>query len=119
MTGFIDIDADNVVGIRIDGKISEQEFDAITARLEEKMSKHSTVRIYAEIKSLGGMSPETFFKDLKFGLQNWDRFDKEALVTDKKWLEKIIDISDHLFPSIEVEAFSFDEKKKAKIWIQN
>lgn len=119
MTSFIDIDADNVVGIRIDGKISEQEFDAVTALLEEKMKNHSKVRMYAEIESFGGVSLETFMKDLKFGLENWDRFDKEALVTNEEWLENIVHVSDNLFPGIEVEAFSFDEKTAARMWIQN
>lgn len=119
MTNFVELDADNVVGIRIDGKISEQEFDAITALLEKKMKNHSTVRLYAEIESFGGASLETFMKDLKFGLENWDRFDKEAVVTKKEWLEKVIDFSDNIFSGIEVEAFSFDEKEKAKTWIQN
>lgn len=87
MTSFIDIDADNVVGIRIDGKISDQEFDAVTALLEEKMKNHSKVRMYAEIESFGGASLETFMKDLEFGIKNWDRFDKEAIVTEKKRLK--------------------------------
>lgn len=119
MVSFIEMDATNVVGIRVNGKIEDQEFDAVIALLEKKMQHNARVRIYIEMESFKGFSPKTFFKDLKFGLKNWDRFDKEAVVTEKKWVQKFADIGGKIFSDIEVKAFSLDEKEQAKAWIQS
>lgn len=118
MITFLDLEADNVVGIKIDGKVNDTSFDALTALLEKKMEKHPRVRIYVELVSFGGASPKTFFKDLKFAFNNWERFDREAIVTQKKWIKKLTEWEDKLFSSIELKAFSFEEREQAKAWIQ-
>ncbi|HLR25578.1 MAG TPA: STAS/SEC14 domain-containing protein [Fodinibius sp.] len=118
MLTFIDIEADNVVGIRVDGKISGQEFDAVAALLEKKMKDHSKVRIYAELAPWKGITLEALMKDLRFGLSNWKRFDKEAVVTEKKWIKRWAEIGDKMIGSIEVKAFPFEKKEEAKQWIQ-
>ena len=118
MLKFIELNADNVVGFRIDEKIMGKEFDEIATRLEGKMEKHPKVRLYVEVESFEGFSFEALMKDLKFGLSNWSRFEKEAVVTEKKWMEKLATISDKIVPNIEVKAFSFQEKEQAKEWIQ-
>jgi hypothetical protein len=119
MIDFIDMEAENVVGMKVDGKIEDQEFDAVVALFEKKMQHNDRVRLYIEMESFKGFSPKTFLKDLKFGLENWDRFDKEAVVTEQKWVQKLADIGGKVFSNIEVKAFSFDEREQAKVWIQS
>lgn len=118
MLTFIEMDADNVVGFRIDEKITGESFDEVATRMEKKMETHPKVRLYVEVESFEGFSFEALMKDLKFGLSNWGRFEKEAVVTEKKWMEKLADISDKIVNSIEVKAFPFEEKEQAKKWIQ-
>jgi hypothetical protein len=101
MTTFIDIDADHVVGINVDGKITGQEFDALTALMEKKMQDHEKVSLYIELTSFEGFSAEAFFKDVKFALSNLDRFEKEALVTDRKWVQKVSTLGD-VFTKVEI-----------------
>lgn len=117
MLTFIDIDADHVVGINVDGKITGQEFDALTALMEKKMQDHEKVSLYIELTFFEGFSAEAFFKDLKFAIGNFDRFEKEALITDKKWLQKGSNLGDVL-TKVDVKAFPFDEKETAKRWVQ-
>jgi len=119
MLTFIDMEADNVVGIHVDGKISGQEFDAVAALLEKKMENHPRVRIYAELAPWEGITLEALMKDLRFGLSNWERFDKEAVVTEKEWIKRWAEIGDKMIGSIEVKAFPFEEKDEARQWIQD
>ncbi|CAN5431475.1 hypothetical protein BH23BAC3_BH23BAC3_13080 [soil metagenome] len=74
--------------------------------------------MYVELESFGGMELKTFIKDLRFGLKNLDRFEKEAIVTEKDWVQKITSAADNVTGKIELKAFSFDEKDKAKRWVQ-
>ena len=67
------------------------------------------------------MSIETFFENLKFKFQllgELNRFEKEAIVTDKGWVENAAKVANSLFPGIEVRRFSFDEKDRALAWIK-
>ena len=69
------------------------------------------------MESFDGISLEAFFKDLKFAVSNFGKFDKKAVVTDKSWVKKLGEFSDKLFGSIEIRCFSFEEADKARNWV--
>lgn len=117
MLNFIDFEDSNVVGLTIDGKITDEELDAVVSRFEKKFESYEKVRLYAEMKNFGGMEIKAFFKDLKFGLTNFSRFEREAVVTDAEWAQQFATISDPLVPTVDVKAFSYAEKEEAKAWI--
>jgi hypothetical protein len=118
MLELIDIPNDRVVGLRIDGKIDNESFDAVLTEIEARLVHHDKVRIYAEIHSLGGMALEALFKDIKFGLGNWRRFDREAIVTDRRWLHRVAPMAGKLFPGIDVKVFALDDVLTARAWVQ-
>lgn len=47
------------------------------------------------------------------------RFDKAAVLTDKKWLKIISEIEGALYPGLEIKAFSRDQKTGAEAWLSN
>ena len=109
----------NIIGFRLDGRIEDESFDEATAKMEEMLKEHDKLRVYAEIEEIGGMSVDTIMKDIHFKLKHFKDFEKEAIVTDKGWLEAWIKIADKLLPHIEVKHFSPDEKKEAKAWLKS
>ncbi len=110
---------DNVVGYRIKGKIDADDFDRIAAFIEQHLKTHDKLRVFAEIESIEGMSLEAFLKDLKFGFKNYNRFEKAAVITDKDWLRKVVEIEDKLFPGTEMKFFPLAEKEAAMEWLVN
>jgi hypothetical protein len=44
-------------------------------------------------------------------------FEKEAIVSDRRWLEGLAALGNSLFSSIEVKHFTFDDRDKALEWI--
>lgn len=119
MIDLINIESQNTVGLKIDGKIESKEFDALTTLLEKKMEDFPQVNVYVELESLGAVSPETILKDLQFVIKNKERIGKEAIVTDKKWIKKLTPVINNVFSDIEILAFSFEEKQQAKQWVKN
>ena len=109
--------ADRVIGFRVDGQIQTADFDRISDIVEEKLKSHQKLRMYAEIKSLKGMSLEAFLKDLKFSIKHHERFEKAAIVSDKDWLRKIVAVEDKLLNGIEMKSFTFSEEQDAMAWI--
>ena len=117
----IPFDEPNIVGLRIDGKIDNEGFEKTVVFINTALADNDKINIYAEINSLGGMSVEMFFKNLKFKFKLFgelNKFDKEAVVTDKEWLQTAVKIGDKMFPSIEVRYFPFSDKEKALAWVK-
>ncbi|MEE9164912.1 MAG: STAS/SEC14 domain-containing protein, partial [Nitrospinota bacterium] len=117
MLKIIDFENEKVIGMSIDGKIETGDIELVATLCEEKFKKNEKLSIYVEMESFNGISLEAFFKDLKFGIKNFGKFDKKAVVTDKSWIKKLGNFSDKLFGSIEIKSFSFEEKNEAQKWV--
>lgn len=117
MIEIIPFEEGNILGLHLNGRIDDLEFDEIVAKIEEILDDNEKIRIYAEIDKIGGMSVNTFMKNIHLKLTHWKDVEKEAIVTDKNWLESWIGIADKLFPGIEIKHFNPDDKKAAKEWI--
>lgn len=101
MFEIIDFDNEKVLGVAISGKISTGDIDKTVKLAEQEFKNSEKLSIYVEMESFEGISLEAFFKDLKFGVKNFGKFDKKAVVTDKAWVKKLGEFSDKLFGSIE------------------
>ena len=117
MIEIIDFDNEKVLGVAIKGKISTGDIEKTAKLAKEKFKLSEKLSIYVEMETFEGISIAAFFKDLKFGLKNFGKFDKKAVVTDKAWVKKLGEFSDKLFGSIEIKCFSFEEKDAAKQWV--
>jgi hypothetical protein len=114
---LISMDDDRVVGVRIDGTIRETELREMVDVVEDKLTRHEKLRAYVEVARLGGIEPRALFEDLKMGLKHWDRFERKAAVTDARWIGKLAEVLDPLFPWIRVRAFTTSERDEAVRWI--
>ena len=117
MLSLIPFEADDVVGIRIEGRISTQEFEDAKSAIEEKFGRHEKISLYAEIMTFGGISLEALLKDIKFSLGHWLRFEREVIVTDKSWLHKVGFAANKVFPGMEVKVFPVEETEAAKRYV--
>lgn len=108
---------DHIIGLEIDGWIDAEDIDRIVKIVEPRIDAGEKLRIYAEVSSWSGMSLGAFIKDLKFSLQHLNDFEKEAIVSDKKWLEALSAFGNTLFSGIEVKHFTPDESDKALEWL--
>ena len=108
---------DHIIGLEIDGWIDAEDIERITKLIETRTNTGEKLRIYAEVTSWTGMSLGAFIKDLRFSLQHLNDFEKEAIVSDIKWLEALAALGNTLFSSIEVKHFTSDERNEALEWV--
>lgn len=118
MLDIIHFKEDNIIGFRLEGRIEEDSFDEAVTMMEKMLEKHDKIRVYAEIEEIGGMNVNTFMKDIHFKLKHFTDFEKEAIVSDKPWLETWIGVANTIFPHIEVKHFAPDHKEEAKEWLR-
>ncbi|MGV2829363.1 STAS/SEC14 domain-containing protein [Myxosarcina sp. GI1(2024)] len=110
---------DKIIGLNIDGRIEAEDIDRVIESIENslKLERKEKLKIYAEVSNWSGMSLEALIKDLKFSLQHFQDFDKEAIVSEGGWLEYLAIFGNLLFSSIEVKHFTFADRDKALEWI--
>ena len=111
--------ADKIIALEIDGWIDAEDIDRITELIEKRLNTGEKLRIYAEVNNFSGMSLGALIKDLRFSLQHLQDFEKEAIVSDRKWLEGLAALGNTLFSGIEVKHFAPDEKERALAWVIN
>lgn len=108
---------DHIIGIEIDGWISAEDINRLIKLIEPRINTGEKLNVYAEVNSWTGMSLKAFTEDLKFSLQHLNDFEKEAIVSDNKWLEALAAVGNTLFSGIEVKHFSLNERDKALQWL--
>ena len=114
MLKMLDIGVDKAVAFRFGGKITEEEMSLALSAVKEKIKIHGEVFLYEEIESIGGAEFDAIIEKIKFLHEvGISKMKKMAVVTDKKWMHKIIELEDKLFKSIEMKCFLFDEKENA------
>ena len=117
MIELVPMDREDVVGYRISGRVDRADLDPVVTELERLLKFHEKLRVYAEVDSFDGITLTALIEDLRFGLRHLRRFEREAIVSDKKCLANLAGISDKLFPSLEVRHFSWEEKIEALAWV--
>lgn len=118
MIDIIDTGADNILGCRVNGRIEKEDIEKITELVEEKLKDHKKLRIYVEVEKIGLIKPEALFKDIQLAVKHFKKFEKKAVVTDKKWAMKITPIIDKLFPNIDLKCFESSKKAEAQEWVK-
>ena len=120
MLEIIHFDSERVLGMRIGGKISDDDMKLLIETAEMKLAAlgdGGRLRIYVEVDSFGGIGLDALIKDLKFGLSHFRDFECKAVVSDKAWMGRMTRIFDPLFPSIELRHFSTEERAAARAWV--
>ena len=118
MIQLMPMPVENVIGVKISGKLEKADIDKTTEAIEAKLAVHGQVNIYAEIESFDGIALEALVADVKFAFPHLRDFHKKAIVSEKHWIERLVALGDKLFPSAEVRHFSFDQKDDALRWVQ-
>ncbi|GAB6070319.1 hypothetical protein JCM30760_14160 [Thiomicrorhabdus hydrogeniphila] len=119
MLKLIDIKIDNAVAFEVSGKITEDDMVLVFNEIKQKIQLYNQIVLFEKIDSFNGVELaamlEKFKSLLDIGLSN---IVKIAIVTDKKWLSKIVDIEDKFFRKIEMKSFSVEEQSQAVAFLK-
>ncbi|WP_048319866.1 STAS/SEC14 domain-containing protein [Crocosphaera watsonii] len=118
MLKLLPMDIEKAIAINVSGKLNKSDINEVIKAVEEKFLQSEQVSIYVEVDTFGGITLDALIADLKFALPNFKRFSKKAVITEKKWIERWIEIADPLFPSIQVRHFTHEQKAEAIAWLK-
>ncbi len=115
------IDKDNhILEITVGGDIEREELQKTLQELEGPLDTWEEIRLLKRVDSFPSMDLQSWMQDLKFGFENFSNYKKikkYAIVTDKEWIEKIIEKIEFLLPG-EVKVFENEDIEEARSWLK-
>lgn len=113
----LDLSEGNVLGIRLQGRLQEQDYSEILPEMERIMKQHGTLRLLLELKGIQGIEPAALWGSLKFDLRHFAHYERLALVGEEEW-EKVLGVLSQPFVKAEVKYFPPAELREAWAWVK-
>jgi hypothetical protein len=110
--------ADNIIGFIVDGPYDEYAVEKIQSEVNEKLEVYEKVSLYIEDTVNADISLKAILKSLPFKIKTGNRFERVAVVTDRKWLQVISNL-EKLFFNAELRLFSSHQRLEAIQWISH
>ncbi len=116
----IDVTAPNRLDIELAGRLNSED---MRVALDDLVSKARDIKhgrmLYRindfDFPTLGAIGVELSRLPSLFGLIH--RFDRAAVLSDKKWIQRMSEFEGHLFPGLEIKAFDYDDVAAAEAWL--
>ncbi|ELS00337.1 Protein of unknown function (DUF3478) [Xenococcus sp. PCC 7305] len=110
----------NRIDIKFGGKLDSQE---MKASLDDLIGKSQDIEqgtmLYRiedfDLPTLGALGVE--LSRLPELFRTIGKFNRAAVLSDKKWVQKVSEIEGFLLPGLEIKAFSLDEVAAAEAWL--
>ena|SRR5687768_17534434 len=115
------IDAPNdVIALRVSGKIRGSDLDAIMDRLGAVMAAHDKVHVFVETQGIEGIELNGLPSYMQRAMPLFgklDRFGRVAVVADQAWIRAGTRLESALLPSIRYRVYMPDEREEALAWV--
>lgn len=111
---------DHIGAYRLSGTLTAEDFGVLVTDLEARLSRHRKLGLVVDVTSLDDITLRALLKDLRYGLRKvfeWHRFPREAVITDRDWLRKLVKLAGLLVPFVRVRTFLPDELTAAFAWV--
>jgi hypothetical protein len=111
----------HVLALRLSGKVGDREVQGLYHLVLPYLKGDKEIDIFLELAYQEGMSLKGLFEALKLGIKHFSELSKGvrrmAVITDSRWLSKLVDLENLLLPGVEERPFSFAQKELALAWL--
>lgn len=108
--------ADNTVGYLIEGTMDKKAILELRSQILEKFETHDKINLYLEDSNIEHFSLSAATIGALFPLEYAKRFNKIALVTDRKWIHALAAV-DNVLIGADLKYFPVKERMSAISWI--
>lgn len=106
----------NIAEIIVDGKITDEEMNAVVARMKADLDQGGKLRLLEDVRSFSGMEPAALFKDVRFGFALMRGVSHVAVVSDAQWMRLLAETFGRLSPA-EIKVFERGQIEAARTWL--
>ena len=110
------LDYGPAIEVAVTSKLHKADYDEFIPLLEQAIQQYGKIRLLLDMHDFHGWDFGAFWEDLKFGIKDFNHFDRIAMVGEKNW-EKAMSILCKPFVSGTVRYFDHSEKTAALNWL--
>lgn len=107
----------NLIGIKVERKLTQEDFDELLPHLESTIRFRRKIRLLVDISDFEGIEFAALWGDLKFGLRHGRDVEKMAVVGSKGWVDWWAQAGGAL-GAAEVRSFGTGEIDAAWDWVK-
>ena len=108
--------SEDTVGYIIDGVMDKRAIQELKNQILEKFETHTKINLYLEDSGIERFSLNAVLIATLFPVEHHHRFDKIALVTDRKWIHAL-GVVDTLLVGVVIKNYTIEERLDAITWI--
>ena len=108
--------SEDTVGFLLEGTFGEETVQQLHARILEKFEDFETINLYLEDSGIETFSLTAVIENLFFKLEHNGKFNKVALVSDRKWIH-LCGKLEKMLGDIDIRSFVSEDRMEAITWI--
>lgn len=111
---------DDVMAMRLSGKISGSDLDSVMDRLDEMMSSPGKIHLFVETDGIAGIeiaSLPSYIARATPLFTKLDRFGRVAVVADQAWVRMATRLESALLPGISYKTYLPEDRDEALAWV--
>lgn len=111
----------DVIALRVSGKITGNDLDAIMDRLDAVMASQDKVHLFVETQGIGGIELNGLPAYLNRAMELFGKlamFGRVAVVADQAWVRAGTRLESALLPSIRYRVYTPNEREEALAWVE-
>jgi hypothetical protein len=97
MVTFLERGSGDVPGVEASGKLTHADYQRLVPRPEALTREHGKVRVPFELEDCRGWAVGAAWGDLRFGPEHGGDVERCAVVGEKKWQERMTELSRPFF----------------------
>ena len=109
--------SDGVLGLKVSGKLTDDDYKIFIPELEKAIELSGTIRLLWLMEDFHGWEVRAAWDDLKYWVKYNDAINRIAMVGDKKWEEWMTKLSKP-FAKADVKYFNRSQLGEAWNWLR-
>lgn len=107
-----------VMEIRLDGRVTRADFDAIADKVQAFIDAYQPVRMVEIIDSFEGFDPSVLWPGIKFDIRNIRHISHVAVVSDLGWISPLSKAAGAVI-STRLRTFDMAHLDEARDWVRS
>src|SRR5271166_1836753 len=117
MIATIETGSPKVVGLKLSGKLHDEDYRRFVPMIESILTAEGKVRLFVQFEEFQGRDMHAAWDDFKFGLSHYSDFERIAMVGDRRW-EKWMASVCKPFTKAKLKYFDRSEVDAAWTWLR-
>lgn len=116
-TEYVEYPEDRTVELRVEGRVSAEDFENIAGRMEAFIRQHGKVKIIEVVHDFDGFDMSILRDAIDFDREHLKDFTHCAVVSDSGWIGPFARLMSQ-FLDMELRVFRMEELERAREWLR-